>query len=76
MRGKYTLCSRTERSAAEEVQALGLEDGFFADREALEKALVFAADADGETVEVYAEMGENLLLWARQEGRITIRKMP
>lgn len=75
MRGKYALRSRTNRSAAEELRDLGLKDGFFASRETLAEALVFGSEAEEETVEVYAEMGENLLLWARQQGRIDIRKI-
>lgn len=73
MRGAYLAEGEAEALAAS-LWSLAERDGFYANREAFDAELKFLAQPDGVRIEVYGELGENLLVWARQKGALKLKK--
>lgn len=73
MRGVYYAAGERESLAAS-LWELVQRDGFYVNREDFDAALHFAPCANGVCIEVYAELGENLLVWARQKGLLQLKR--
>lgn len=73
MRGAYLAAGEAETLAAS-LWSLAARDGFYGNREAFDAELKFIDQPDAVRIEVYGELGENLLVWARQKGILTLKK--
>ncbi len=73
MRGAYSAVGEAEALAGA-LWDLAQRDGFYVNRSDFDAALRFAPCADGVRIEVYAELGENLLVWARQKGVLQLKR--
>ncbi len=76
MRGRFESKSLTGNDIAEALRAQSLRDGFHADAAVFDADLSFAPRSDGMTeITVQTELGENLLVWAKQLGLIEVKKI-
>lgn len=76
MRGRFEARSLTGKDIAQELCAQSLTDGFHADAAAFDADLGFLPRSDGSTeITVQTELGENLLVWAKQLGLIQVKKI-
>lgn len=73
MRGAYLAAGEAETLAAS-LWSLAERDGFYVNRETFDAELKFIEQPDAVRIEVYGELGENLLVWARQKGILTLKK--
>lgn len=73
MRGAYLAAGESETLAAS-LWSLAERDGFYVNRESFDAELKFIGQPDAVRIEVYGELGENLLVWARQKGILTLKK--
>lgn len=73
MRGAYFAAGEAGTLAGV-LWDLAQRDGFYGKREDFDAALRFEPRADGVRIEVYAELGENLLVWARQKGVLQLKR--
>lgn len=74
MRGAYRAETASPEELSAQLWALAEQDGFYVNRESFDAELKFAAQPDGVRIEVYGELGENLLVWARQKGLLKLKK--
>lgn len=72
MRGAYLAAGEAEALAAS-LWSLAERDGFYESREAFDAQLKFIDQPDAVRIEVYGELGENLLVWARQKGVLKLK---
>lgn len=76
MRGRFEAACRAEGTLSDTLRALALKDGFHPDEAAFAADLAFAPpDGAAGEITVQTELGENLLVWARQLGLIEVKKI-
>ena len=76
MRGRFAAKSLTGNEIEAALRAQSLTDGFHTDAAAFDADLSFAPRSDGMTeITVQTELGENLLVWAKQLGMIEVKKI-
>lgn len=76
MRGRFEAKSLTGNDIAQALRAQSMKDGFHTDAAAFDADLGFAPRSDGTTeITVQTELGENLLVWAKQLGLIDVKKI-
>ena len=76
MRGQFSARALTDAPLDEALRTRALRDGFHPDAAAFDADLSFAPSPDGESViTVQTELGENLLVWAKQLGMIRVKKI-
>jgi len=76
VRGRFSAKLLADGRMDGALRALSLKDGFHADAEAFDADLGFSPGEDGATeITVQTELGENLLVWAKQLGLLAVKKI-
>ena len=75
MRGVYTAAVPAGEDVPSLLWSLAERDGFYVNREGFDSELRFQPWEDGSVrIEVYGELGENLLVWAKRQGLLRVRR--
>ncbi len=75
MRGAYIAAAPSGAEVEALLWALAERDGFYASHDGFASELRFRPQEDGAVrIEVYGEIGENLLVWAKRQGLLRVKE--
>ncbi len=75
MRGAYIAAAPPGEDVETLLWALAERDGFYVNHDGFASELRFRPQEDGTVrIEVYGELGENLLVWAKRQGLLRVKE--